>query len=76
MALMEGRLRRLEEDMGGGACPECGAGGSGPVRRFEVHDQEDCKVCGGPCRGAWTPCPTCGAAPVVINVVVEEEARE
>ena len=72
MALMKRRLHRLEERLGVGACPKCGAGGNGPVRRFEVHEEEHCSVCGGPCRGAWTPCPTCGAPPVVINVVVDE----
>jgi len=72
MALMEGRLRRLEEDMGGGACPECGAGGTGPVRRFEVHDEQVCTVCGGPCRRACPPCPTCGVPPTIISIEVAE----
>ena len=76
MALKVTRVQRLEERMAGGACPDCGAGGNGPGRRIEIHHQGDCKVCGGPCRGAWTPCPTCGAPPVVINVVVEEDVRK
>lgn len=57
------RVERLEGNLEGGpVCPECGGGGSGPVR-FVVHSryEDECPTCGGPCQDTGPDaCPGCG----------------
>ncbi len=50
---IKSRLDRLEDRLGGGACPECGSGSEGPVtiRSTAWGDPEP------------RPCPSCGAEP-------------
>ncbi len=52
------RLDRLEDQIGGEKCPECGSGGTGPVR-FRMHGQGDPPP---------QPCGTCGEEPFVFTL--------
>ncbi len=55
------RLDRLESEIGGRGCSECGAGGPGPVRfRMQEHGDPQPEPCG--------TCGTCGAEPYVFTL--------
>ncbi len=61
MGRWSSRLDRIEDRVGGGACPECGAGGQGP-RRITMQQPGDPEP---------RPCGTCGTEPVVFTIAVE-----
>ncbi len=58
---IKSRLDRLEDRIGGCGCPECGAGGTGPVR-FQMHEHGDPEP---------KPCGTCGAEPFVFTLTLD-----
>ncbi len=61
MSRWDARLDRLADRIGGGACPECGAGGQGP-RRITVQQPGDPDP---------QPCGTCGAEPYRFTLTLD-----
>ncbi len=61
MSKWSSRLDRLRELIGGRGCPECGAGGTGPVRfRSTAWGDPEPK-----------PCATCGSEPFVFTLKLD-----
>lgn len=61
MSRWASRLDRLRELIGEGACPACGAGGSG-LLRFRMFEE------GAP---EPAPCAACGSVPLVFSLKLD-----
>ncbi len=61
MSRWTSRLDRLESEIGGRGCPECGAGGQGPV-----------EITFGPWRDPRPePCSSCGSVPFTFTLKLD-----
>ncbi len=61
MSRWDTRLDRLEDQIGGEKCPECGSGSEGPVRfRSTAWGDPEPKAC-----------ETCGAEPYVFSLTLD-----